>query len=145
MSHHFISTAFPQRGKKKRTAFLPARTLSMLLSSILLEQSAQIIWTGFLGAPPPFNGRTVVFLTGARGTDGSRFYPPASVPPILPEPWPGLPALPAFWMWTWSPQSSYRETTKRGEREEWREWLTHSYGRWRSVHSHMMEHTQTHL
>uniref|UniRef100_A0A0E9XDA2 Uncharacterized protein n=1 Tax=Anguilla anguilla TaxID=7936 RepID=A0A0E9XDA2_ANGAN len=32
---HFMSTAFPQRGKKTRIPFLPHRILSMLLSSIL--------------------------------------------------------------------------------------------------------------
>lgn len=40
--YHFISTAFPQRGKKKRTPVRPATTFSMFLSSILSPQKRHI-------------------------------------------------------------------------------------------------------
>lgn len=42
-SYHFISTAFPQRGKKKRTPVRPAITLSILSSNILSKNKNTII------------------------------------------------------------------------------------------------------
>lgn len=44
-SYHFISTAFPHRGKKKRTPVRPAVTRPIWLSSILLETHTHTIDT----------------------------------------------------------------------------------------------------